>query len=352
MGCQAWAFREVTNHLELDASAGAGAPARHVRHNPDVPSRATFDLFTSDEFIAGLGLGLVALVIGVLTVAEWRRWRRTAVPMVGMLLTATAGAAIWQTRDAHQDLWFGIVLLAAGGAAFPWARRVPFFPAVLALPGAWWVTRIVDLPSADWVLWLMFGWIVVAAPLVSSFDRHFSDRGYGPVLLLIAVGGMLATLPDTEHILVVFGAALPLVLLAWPKAWASLGSIGVYAALGLLAWVIAVDGRGRESAVIGAVACLGLMVVEPLIRWWRKRTLLDRIPPTWWGSLVVGTMQLVVVLLAARVAGLRDAPLSAAVVAVLVLSASAVLLAVGSGPMRNPGPGSQGSDGRSSTADN
>ena len=292
-----------------------------------MPSRDTFDAFASDEFLAGLGFGSAAFAIGVLVIYVWRQWRSDAVPIGGALMTAAAAAGVQGTFAPSTDLWVGIAMLVGAGALYPWARRVPFLAAALAAPGAWWVTKVVDLPGADWVPWLLFGWIVVSAPLVSSLDRHFADRGYGPILLLIAIAGMFTTLPDTEEILVVFGAALPLVLLAWPKPLASLGAAGVYPALGLLAWVIAVGGRGRESAIVGAVACLGLFILEPPIRWWRTRTLLDRIPAAWWGAPAMAVSQLVVVLLAARVAGLRATAFQAAVVALIVAGVTAAAIA-------------------------
>jgi len=298
-----------------------------VGHNPDVPSRATLDAFTSDNFLTGLVFGFAALAIGVLIVYVWRQWRETPVPIVGLLLTAAAMAGLQLTAEPPEDLWVGIALLAGGGALYPLASRMPLLPAALAAPGAWWVTRVVELPGAGWVPWLLFAWIVVAAPLVASFDRHFAAASYGPVLLLISVAGMFSTLPDTELILVVFGAAIAPALLAFPYGAASLGAVGVYPLLGAIAWVIAIDGHGREGAVVGAIACLALLVIEPLVRWSRNQSLLDRIPAVWWRPPAVAAAQVVVVLLAARVAGLIDSPLPAALVALAVLAGTAALLA-------------------------
>ena len=292
-----------------------------------MPSRETLDAFTSDEFLTGLVFGFAALALGALVVYLWRRWRDTPAPIVGILMAGAAIAALRTTRDLPSDLWVGIILLLLGGALYPWARRVPLLPTVFAIPGAWWVTRVAELPGAAWVPWLLFAWIAIGAPLVTSFDRHFADRGYGPVLLVVSIAGMFTTLPDTEEILVLFGAAVPLALLAWPKAVASLGSVGVYPVIGVLAWVIAFGGRGRESAVVGATACLALLVVEPLVRCWRNRTLLDRIPHRWsWVPAAAG-LQLVFVLLAARVAGLSKTSQRAAFVGMLVLFGAATVLA-------------------------
>jgi len=296
-----------------------------------VPSRETLDALTSQEFLAGLVFGVAALTIGALVVYVWRRRRSTPVPIVGVLLTLAALPAIGVTRDLPIDLWFGIVLLGVAGTLYPWARRVPLLPAALVAPGAWWMTQVVELPGAAWVPWLLFAWIILSTPLVTSFDRHFAERGYATVFLLVSIAGMFATLPDTEEILVVFGVAVPLALLAWPMVKASLGAIGIYPVLGVMAWVIAFGGRGRESAVIGAAAGLAFLVIEPLVRWWRGRTLLDRVPGGLWWVPAAGAFQLVVVLLSARVAGLSETPRQAALVATLTLSAVAATLVAADG---------------------
>ncbi len=299
-----------------------------VVHTVGVPSRETLEAFASDEFLTGLTFGIGALLLGLVVAYLWRRRYSTPAPIVGLLLTAGVLGGLETTRGLPADLWIGLVLLAVAGALYPWARRVPLLAAVVAIPGAWWVTQVVELPGALWVPWLLFAWIVLGAPLVTSFDRHFQDRGYGPVLVAISIAGMFVTLPDTEEILVVFGVVAALVFLAWPKVLGSLGAVGIYPLLGVLAWVIAFDGRGRESAIIGAVAALGFLVVEPLARWWRGGTLLDRFPKRWWGAPVVGALHLVVVLLVARVAGLRETAASATVVAGVVLGVSMIVLAV------------------------
>ncbi len=101
---------------------------------------------------------------------------------------------------------------------FPWARKAPLLPALLAIPGAWWITQKADLPVEGWLVWLLFATIVIGAPLAAAFDRQHAKAGFGPVLLALTIAAAYTTLPDTEEILVLFGVAIPLVLLAWPKA--------------------------------------------------------------------------------------------------------------------------------------
>ncbi len=252
-------------------------------------------------------------------------------------MTSAAAAGLRLTADLDPDLWIGLVLLAAGGALSPLARRAPLLLALLAVPGAWWVTQVVAAPGGRSAAWLLLLWIIAGASLVSTFDGHFCKSGYGPVLIAISVAGMFTTLPDTEEILVVFGAVVPVALLAWPKPWASLGAVGIYPLLGLLACVIAQGGRGRESSIVGAAACLALLTIDPVARWWRNRTALDLLPARWWRVPLVATVQLVVVLLMARVAGLAPTASRAFAISFAVALVSAAILAMSVTARRSQG---------------
>jgi hypothetical protein len=140
--------------------------------------------------------------------------------------------------------------------------------------------------------------------------------------------------PDTEQALVALGAALPVALVGWPWPLASLGRAGAYAAAGALLWVVAAGGGGRGSAVVGGVACLGLLAVEPLAR------LLDAGHESvleWRSagrrSAAAVLIHVGLVLVAARVAGLRSTVASAVTIALAELCA-AILLAVAATTVR------------------
>ena len=285
--------------------------------------------FTSDEFLQGLAYGGAALAAGLILALAWRRWRRTPAHLVGALLVGAAYMAMPTARETPDALWQGIAMLATAGFLFPWARKAPLLPAILAIPGAWWITRVIDLPVDGWPNWVLFAMIVIGAPLVASFDLEHTRRGFGPVFLALTVAGAYATLPDTEEILVLFGVAIPLVFIAWPRPLASLGAWGAYPAVGLLAWVIAWGGRGRETAIIGAAAGLGLLVAEPAARWISSRsvTLLDRLPAGTGGPVLAGLAQFVVVAVTARVAGLQSSAIVAGVIGALTLAGAVVVLA-------------------------
>ncbi|NND04371.1 MAG: hypothetical protein HKN91_16465 [Acidimicrobiia bacterium] len=303
-----------------------------------MPSQETLEALGSEEFMWGLAFGFAALAIGALAIYVWRQWRERPVAIVSLLAAGAAVAASAVAAEPPRELWTGVALLAGAGALYPLVSRLPLLPAALAAPGAWWVTNTVDLPGAGWVPWALLAWIVVGGTLLADFDRHHEGTGYCPLLLVISVAGMFATLPDTEQILVVFGAVLPLAVLSWPRGFAALGPIGVYPLLGVLAWVIAVGGQGRESAVIGAMAALGLLAVEPLVRWWGASTIFDVTSPRWRRFPVIALGHLAVVLLMARGAGLAASPMRAAGIAVAIAAAAAVGLALASGARPEAAP--------------
>jgi hypothetical protein len=136
---------------------------------------------------------------------------------------------------------------------------------------------------------------VVGATLLSDFDSRWCRRGLGPVLLAVSMLGIYATVPDTEQALVLLGLALPLALTFWPWPVASLGVAGSLATTGLVVWTISAGGAGRTSSIIGGLACLGVLVLEPITRGLRadRRSALELVPlrlwwvvrpplPTWW----------------------------------------------------------------------
>ena len=108
-------------------------------------------------------------------------------------------------------------------------------------------------------------------------------------------------LPDTEVPLVLLGAAVPVAFLALDGRASSSASTGAFAALMVAAALV--GGVGRPGAVVGGLACLGVLVLAPLAGW-RARTRPDIV------TLVL--THAILVLWVARVAGFRDSALTAA----------------------------------------
>jgi hypothetical protein len=242
-----------------------------------------------DDLAVGLLFGAAALLAGV---AAWA-WRRAARGGVAATLAGLAPAAA------------GAGALAAAGG-FPPGRE----------PG---LTPVVAGAAA-----------VAAGALLADFDRRRRD-GLALPLLAVSVAGVWATVPDVESAMVVLGAALPPALLGWPSPLArsglvSLGVAGSLASAGLLVWVVAGDGAGRPGSMVGGLACLGMLGVEPVARRLVGRRPGDRRPggpPL--PALPVAAAHLALVAVAARVVGRRETVAEALPLALLEL---AVALAV------------------------
>jgi hypothetical protein len=255
------------------------------------------------ELAAGLLAGLAA-ALACLAVWAWRRRHRPGAPtpVVGVALAAAGGAGIVAATDP---------------------------PATLALPWPW-----IAVAAG------------VAGALLAGFDRRWRGHGLAPLLLAVSAVGVYATVPDVEWALVVVGATLPLTLLGWPGPLApgglrgpgrlagpaqpppSLGVAGSLAAAALLAWTVAAGGAGRPGSVVGGLACLGVLAVEPLARLLdpRHRSALAR-PGAAWTALAA---HLVLVAVAARVVGRADTVAAALPLAGLALAAAlAVALVAG-----------------------
>jgi hypothetical protein len=237
-----------------------------------------------DDLAVGLLFGAAALLAGVAAWTWWRAARGGAVATLAGLAPAAAGVGA----------------LAATGAV----------PASLETP----LTPVVAGAAA-------------AGALLADFDRRRRD-GLALPLLAVSLAGVWATVPDVESAVVVLGAALPPALLGWPSPLArnnqvSLGVAGALASAGLLVWVVATDGAGRPGSMVGGLACLGVLGVEPLARRLGGRG--SGGPPLPAPPLAAAHLALVVV--AARIVG-RQETVAAALPLALVALAVAVALAV------------------------
>lgn len=284
-------------------------------------SDKVLDALASDEFQIGLVLGAVSL-LAILVVARLRHASsRSPVPIAGLLLAGGGAYAISRSSSLPISVAVGLALLAAtgfvpGSSPLAWALR-----AVLLFGGA----AVLAASSPDVPEWIPIA--VVASATVggvaaADFDRRFADTGLGPVLFAISVCGVYGTVPETQEALALVGIATPLALGGWPRARARLGGAGALASVGLISWVAATGGSQRPSAVIGALACLGLLAVEPVAR----KVMIpsaDRSPP----KSGVLALHLAIVLLASRVAGLRSSSAAALAIASATLVGAGLVMA-------------------------
>jgi hypothetical protein len=238
--------------------------------------------------------------------------------------------------DLAVGLAFGAAALLSGVAAWTW-RRAPrggvvatlagLAPAVAGV-GALAATGVVPAsPETGLSPVVAVAAAVAAGALLADFDLRRRD-GLALSLLAFSMAGVWATVPDVESALVVLGAALPPALLGWPSPLArnglvSLGVAGALASAGLLVWVVTTDGAGRPGSMVGGLACLGVLGVEPLARRLGGRG--PGGPPL--PPLPLAAAHLALVAVAARVVGRRETVAQALPLALLAL-AVAVAVAV------------------------
>ena len=279
--------------------------------------------FPLEEFVSGLAAGAIALLAATV---QSRRYGHHA-PVAGLVMTVAALVATSRTWSVVPG-----ALLGLGGVAVTLAwldRRCsgcgPSFTMAAVLIAPFAAVLAVDASPTAWVRGLVGAAIVLGAPAASQTEAAWGDAGLPPVLYAITAAGVFAAVPDTEQAVVLLGASVPLGLAGWPQGHVRLGPTGAGAAVALLVWVAAVGGRGREPSIVGAVACLGLLVTLPAGRRRARRT----------GGVVIGHPQhvavlvvgvhLAVVAVASRVAGIAsDLDIAVPVAAGTVLGALAV----------------------------
>ncbi len=220
-------------------------------------------------------------------------------------MVGARGAAPRPGSWVPATLVWGLVLLALGAELAARTPNPKVIGMVLAFPAAIVVGVAQDFRGPGWVRPLVIVSITVVAPLAGDLDRRAARLGLGPVLWLVSVIGVYATVPDTELVRPLVGAALPLALVGWPLRLGRLGAGGTAAAVALLVWIGALEGYGRPGSIVGAVGALGLFAVEPVGRaLFRRRIVplartlpvaafglafvLAHVLMTWYGSRVAG----------------------------------------------------------------
>lgn len=284
------------------------------------------------DLARGLFAGLLALLVVWLCGAAWRRDGREPFPVAGLALVGASLAAMSGKLLLSSELVVGLALLVGAGLFADLHPRLRRFLPLLAFPGAVVICGSGELVGTGWVRVLVAVAIVAGGPLVAAFDHRWRHQGYGPVLFAVTVAGAYATVPETGRLVVVLGVAAALSLAGWPIPVASLGSAGSLVVTGLLVWTSATGGLERPSSIVGASACLGLLVVEPVGRALVRSgaSALDSLPDRWWSCAVVAGAQAVVVAVASRAAGLQVETGRAVVIAVVdLLVTLALVVALG-----------------------
>jgi len=140
---------------------------------------------------------------------------------------------------------------------------------LVVIPFAWLLA--IDASSVAWVRAMVAGSATVGSVAVSRTDATWGTTGLTPGLYVITTAGVFAAVPNTREAAALLGASVPGALVGWPFGRARLGRVGAGGATALLVWVAGVGALGREPAIVGAVACLGLLATIPAGRWLAAR---------------------------------------------------------------------------------
>lgn len=284
-------------------------------------------LLDTEFFQVGLRFGVLALAIGGALVLILR----ATVPIlpVGGLLVGAAVSAALVTLDegfVREILGLGLIVGGAGLA------RVLMAPAwvipVAVVPGALWIAVTTSATEFVWVRVAIVVLVPVCGYLITDFEMRYRRMGLGMIFYGLAALGVFVAVPDTEWARVLTAAAIPVVFIAWPRVGISLGVEGAYVATAVLILVSAQGGEPRPASIVGSIACLGLLVLEPIAFAMSPSivALTTSMRQNWAGAALASLPQFVVVALCSRVAARFTTELPAFITVVVVYIAT---LAVG-----------------------
>ncbi len=273
----------------------------------------------------GAAVGAAVVGVGSFLISRLRARRPWGAPVAGLAmavpiaLVATDGASLGLLGTA------GLFLLLLSGVLVPGSRPA-LVHGLAAIPGA----SLMAFSTEGWGLVL----VIVGAPIVvvavASFESgHREQPALSAMGAAIAAGGAFLTVPDTEHVSLLAGAAVVVGLGALVHPPLTLGASGPVWA-GAFMWSVAIDGSPRTTGIVGALGALGLLVVDPAVR---VNLTIDRglamyLPATAPMSRLVqfAALQTALALFTSRIAGLRMDVLVAIALTVVAWSVAAYLL--------------------------
>lgn len=263
------------------------------------------DLLRRPQFHAGLLTGLAAWLV-VYTLSPRRYgW--------GVALSAATIIGVHVSVGQRLGTALGLTLLAVGGVLLGGRdnSNQNLLPWLIIGLGAIVTTVRGGLPGTLWIQFLAPVMIIVSGYWMSGWGNLPQRQLLGPLVAITAFG-IWSTVPDTDTARVLLGAAIPLLFATLPSTGLRLSAAGAFPLAGLIVWVAATGGEGRHASIVGAWACLGVLMILPLLR-----SKAGRIGP----GVVLGGHALFVVV-AARLFGLWQEALFASL-GVLIAAAGA-----------------------------
>lgn len=268
------------------------------------------DLLSRPQFHAGILAGIAAWIVVRTLSTSGRGW--------GVALSAATIVGINVSIDRRLSTSAGLVLLAAGGVLLERGRDDPDhspLPWFVLGVGAVLTTLRGGLPETMWIQFAAPVLLLAVGYWMSVWGVLPHRRLVGPLMAITAFG-IWATVPDTDSARVLLGASLTLAIATLPReGHLRLSPAGSFPLAGTLIWVAATGGEARHGSIIGAWACVGLLLILPLLT--------ERVKglPGW---LVVGA-HVLLIFISSRLFGMWETGASAAA-GVLVTSGSFYLL--------------------------
>jgi hypothetical protein len=313
------------------------------------------------EFLRGLAAGTVALIAAAALACGRRTrkprprrgrpderpvwsqptrapWPPAAEPVTGLLMTAAALGAISRTWSVGVEVLLGmggVAVAAIGSTRWRSAGPVPVVLAVVVGTASACLLAA-NASSIAWVRGLVVAGVLLGGSAASRTDDAWGATGLPPVLYAVTAAGVFVAVPDTEEAAALLGASVPAALAAWPFGRARLGSTGAATATALLVWVAAVGARGRPPSIVGAAACLGLLVTLAAGRCLARLSGWSGTPQSAPRPVMLLVAHTAVVALASRVAGVSSELEVAAPVAAAAGVAAVAGAVAGGRPVETP----------------
>lgn len=246
----------------------------------------------------------------------------------GVVVAAAGVAAVGFAGEQTIAMWSGLALIFAGTGIAGAVGGSTMAIALASIPGAY-VIALAAPADPLWVRPLVVTATPVVGYLTADFESRYADHGFGVIFFGLAAMGAFLAVPDTELSRALFAVCLPMSLTAWPRPLLGLGRSGAYMATSIFLLFTAIGGIGRPASVVGSLACLGFLALEPLAT--RARPGLVELPAalnrTPEAALLAAVPQFGLVLVASRVAA-RFESIPKAVGVSLALAGAAYLLLI------------------------
>jgi len=280
------------------------------------------ELLETSYFQVGLRFGLLALGVGWLLV--WLTRRRGVLPVAGLLIAGSTLATLAVLDDPIGTEAISVLVIVLGIVLARILRAPDLMIPLGALPGSVWLAFNTDVTELFWVRLAIAVLIPIGGYLTGDFEKRYAGMGLGVIFFALASLGVFVAVPDTEWSRTLIAVALPVTFLAWPKAVATLGVEGSYASIAVFVVVTAQGGGARPASIVGGLACLGLLLMEPLTMAFRPEVvrIIGWIKRNWAGAVLASLPQFAVVALCSRVAARFTNELPALIVVAAVYGAT------------------------------